>query len=268
MTRSLYENEVERHLLALREALVRHDENEAAYTLMTSCVPYYLRTRSKVVIARLHQEKMTKHLRDPAIYDEYYGSNPHELPFEQMFGISVDEISERMPRVKWLIDRLRDMGAKRVLDLACNDGAIARHIMDSLPDLAVEGRDLNPGCVTRARERGVVASVEDEALAGPIYDAVYAMEVIEHVPDPVRFLQHLAERAPVVFISTPLGATEMGEVERWNKVEYKGHVRAILPEDLSRWAKEANLSPEWIGIAAPSTILMEARIIGSDGSTN
>lgn len=249
MGRKLYEQEVRQHLLALRESLVRHDENLKAYALLSECVPYFLRDDEVVTAALADQTTMTAHMRDENTYADYYGNNPHELPFEEQFGGTVEWAIENngMRRIKWLIEQLKLLDVKNVLDVACNDGAIARYIADET-GCNVEGVDLNPDCVKRAAERGISARHGTIFVSDLAFDAVYAMEVIEHVPDPVDFLKKLASRAPHVFITTPYGATAQGDVPSWDVVEYKGHVRAVLPEDVKLWGEQAELENEFIGI--------------------
>lgn len=256
-SRGLYDAEVVRHILALREALVRHDENIKAMTLMDECMPYFLLSNEVVKQARDDQAAMTAHLRSEAVYAEYYGNNPYELPFEKMFGGDVAFAIENngLLRVPWLIDELKGLDrCYNVLDVACNDGAIAKYIEEKV-GCAVHGLDLNPTCIDRALNRGIKAQVGTIEDIHVPFDAVYAMEVIEHVPNPAQFLRRLAARAPHVYISTPYGATELGDVPNWATVEYKGHVRAVLPQDVKQWGDEAELELEFIGLTGDNIIV-------------
>lgn len=257
MTRSLYEDQITMHVLALWEALVRHDENEKAYKFLKECVPYFLVNDPLICKAVEDQTAMTEHLRDERVYAEYYGNNPHEASFEEMFGGDVEWAIKNngMQRIPWLIEQLQCLEkCDFVLDVACNDGAIAKYISEKA-DCAVVGLDLNPDCVKRAIERGVDATCGTILDITEPYDAVYAMEVIEHVPDPVDFLRKLSNRAPEIFISTPFGATAMGDVPNWHVVEHKGHVRAVLPSDVHSWGEEAGLEVEFIGITGDGIIV-------------
>jgi SAM-dependent methyltransferase len=258
----LYMQQVRQDLLNLYETLVRHDENVAAYVLLQECVPWFLVKDQKIANLRVHQRKVTEHLRDNAIYEHYYGNNPHELPFEEMFGCEVDEMLEQpmFLRIKWLLGRLRSSTVHSALDLACNDGAIAAFLTQELaPDFTITGYDLNPTCVERARARGVDANVGNiltMSAATPPVDAVIAMEVIEHVPDPIELLSKLGKMAPLVYITCPLGSTDP-ERDEWMQEEYKGHVRAIVPDDLIEWADPAGLVPLDVSIAGGYTICAE-----------
>lgn len=240
MSRRLYEQEVLRTVLSLYEVLVRHDENIKAHTLMTECVPYFL--NNVVVVEEMKDRitQMTAHLRNPREYDEYYGNNPHEKPFEQMFGLTVDQ-ADQFERVAWFKEKQKQRNHRSLLDFACNDGAILRHLLDHTTIETVMGVDLNPNCVDRAKGRGINARKCSAYDAVGEYDAVLVFELIEHVPDPVTLLEAAANCARYVYVSTPHGASAMGEIGEWNKVEYKGHVRAVVPQDIERWADQAGL---------------------------
>lgn len=268
MTDLLYAQEIAKLLLSLRECLVRHDENEKAYTLLAECTPYFLAGHEDLKQALIDQTAMTAHLRDADIYAEYYGNNPHELPFEQMFGRQVSE-ADTMPRIAWLKEKIVEHGYRSIVDLACNDGAILRFLLDttSLDSTRSLGIDLNPTCVARAtKERGIraiSARVETVDCGATQYDAAFAGEVIEHVPDPVLFLAKMAEFAPHLYVTTPLGATEHGNVPGWATVEYKGHVRAPTPADVVRWCSEANLEVIDLSLAGGDTLCLEAHVATS-----
>lgn len=257
----LYAHEIKRQLFALYECLVRHDENIAALDLLEKATPFFLKTDEEFKTVLAHQRKTTAHLRDEAVYRDYYGNNPHEVPFEEMYAMEVDQISEKMSRIRWLIHRLRSSDVTSAWDLACNDGAISSHVSREA-SVEMSGFDLNPDCVDRACERGINANYADILRLRPIHggfgpDAVIAMEVIEHVPDPIALLQKCKElTSKYIYITCPLGATDPGR-DDWYVDEFKGHVRAILPPDIVEWAKEVGLDCTDLVIADGHTICAE-----------
>lgn len=89
-----------RHLLSLRELLVRHDENDKARRLM-ECAPYFTWSLPEVVAARHDQREMTLHAHDPEVYSSYYRENPNEAPFE-LQQIPIPEAHQRFHRVDFL----------------------------------------------------------------------------------------------------------------------------------------------------------------------
>ena len=101
----------------------------------------------------------------------------------------------------------------KILDLGCHDGYVASFVLANRPDAQVDGIELNSHAVDVARRRGVNAKrglAEDApTLFEPrSYDAVYAFEVIEHVPDVPGFLsacEAMVKPGGRIYLSTPDG---------------------------------------------------------------
>lgn len=115
-----------------------------------------------------------------------------------------------------LAARYRDMLAmlaaaapgRRMLEVGCGNG----HFLALAAEAGWEtsGTELSRAHAERARGRGldvVYGDVVEETLfPGRRFDAVVAMEVIEHLAEPTRFLAVMAERlvpGGVVFLTTP-----------------------------------------------------------------
>lgn len=266
--RRLYQQQITQHILALREALVRHDENLKAWTLLSECVPYFLtdETAAEITQAREDQYAMTRHVLDPDTYALTYARNEHEQPFEVQFGITVDH-ADRIARVRWLIQELYQhytTTSFEVIDLGCNDGWMLQHLTErhdpSFHISGVRGVDLNPDCIARAKARFAAArkhraknervvsqftcdSIENFARnALSSADVVCCFEVLEHVRDPYTILdaaRQLTHSGGRIFLSTPNGAVEHGWLPEWDKAEYKGHVRAVTPQEFRVWLEYA-----------------------------
>lgn len=257
--RRLYNATVRSTVLALRETLVRHDENLAAWTLMSEVVPHFLRDDPEIAQARDDQYAMVRHvLEPPEAYAQTYAINEHEQPFEAQFGGLGVADADRIPRVRWLADQLQAIpGPIAITDLGCNDGWMLSHLAGrgDLNIGSVRGVDLNPGCIARAKARFpdggkprsqfYIESIENFATQNAgvdLSDATVCFEVLEHVRDPFTILD--AARAVTkpggrMFFSTPNGAVEQGWLPDWDKVEYKGHVRAVTRLDFEAWLEHA-----------------------------
>jgi 2-polyprenyl-3-methyl-5-hydroxy-6-metoxy-1,4-benzoquinol methylase len=249
----LAQMEGRRLVLSLRELLVRLDENLAAHTLLQECVPYICDGDPEIERARQDQAAMVDHIVGDS-YAHYYETNHHEKPFEEQYGISAEEAHEHLHRVRFLRAWLSEHSQRkqlRVLDLACNDGWLAENLYPI--DVAYDGIDLNPHCIERAKTRetrqarfvvgfaekawetveGWRPPLERGRIPGPLYDAVIAYELIEHVKDPDAVLAAMVEccrPGGSLFVSTPLGACTGGDLSDWFVVEPKGHVRAYTPQ--------------------------------------
>lgn len=263
--RMLYENEIARHVLALRECLVRHDENWKAHLLMSDAVPYFLRDNPDIVSARVDQRNMVLHLIDEDEYKRYYGDNRYERPFEEQYGISPTE-ADRIPRVSWLRQRLEGHGEYGMhLDLGANDGWMLFHLQQAGVIAGGSGIDLSYQAVTRANhERDVhvyLGRIEDWDQHG-LFNSVSCFEVLEHVRDPDAVLR-TAHDALVeggrCYLSTPYGACEMGDIERWDYVEPKGHVRAWLPQDFADAVTDIGFTVVDLSLDQHGLMLLEAQ---------
>lgn len=254
MTDQLYAEEVKRHLLALREALVRHDENLAADELMQNAVPFFLLDDPDVIRARGDQREMVLHIREPEMYTLYYGTNPHERPFEEQYRIQPEQAHEALYRVAFLRDRLEatshegDRHQLRILDLSANDGWMAVNL--GTLGYSVDCVDLHPGnCELALRRRADGATGVREVWCGNLhdapnvglfdggYDVVVCFETIEHVEDPDKTLAAMARLCRPggrLFVSTPFEAVEKGNLPNWDHVEPKGHVRVFRSQDFEQ----------------------------------
>jgi glycosyltransferase involved in cell wall biosynthesis/SAM-dependent methyltransferase len=238
-------------ILELREVLVRHDENAKAAKLM-ECIPYFALEDDRIAQARLDQREMTLHLTEPETYAAYYRDNPNEAPFEWT-GIKPEDAHENFHRLQFLRDNLqkiadgRSLKDLRVLDLTANDGWMAANL-SHFGVGRIDCMDLNAGACARTRARreeypAIGEVVCDDLHRAPdhltvhSYDAVILFETIEHVPDPeatMRVLVRMCKKGGRVFVSTPEGAYENGNIPNWDHVEYKGHLRAMPADELAR----------------------------------
>lgn len=257
--RQLYAQDVVRRVLALREDLVRHDENLKAWQLLKAA-PYFVTDDPAISVARREQYAMVKHVlppeelsdedREADPYEAYYRDNPHERSFEEMYGVGVNE-AHRLPRVRYLhncLTRQADAAGiaavdMRAIDLSANDGWMAAYF--SAYGFSIDCMDLHPGnCELAERRREqyprmgqvVCADLHDAAkhFEPYSYDAVVAFETVEHVADPdamMDAMHQMASRDGRLYVSTPLEAVEQGNLDSWDLVEPKGHVRVFREQD-------------------------------------
>lgn len=149
--------------------------------------------------------------RFAAIAREWWDPRGPMRPLHAMNPLRIGWIDRRLPQ------RARKQGRLRVLDLGCGAGlaseALARAGHDVLGlDAASEGvaaaqrhleeNPLPPGSGSLAYRVGSAETLVEEGAA---FDAVVALEIVEHVTDPAAFVAMLARlTAPQgrVFVST------------------------------------------------------------------
>lgn len=110
-----------------------------------------------------------------------------------------------------VLKQLATAGARHVLDAGCGDGNFAESV--GLAGYQVYGLDLSPSGISVAQARGVGTFVR-ASLYEPLYthfnvdqfDAIYSVEVIEHLYSPKRFAEmafQALKPGGVLVVTTP-----------------------------------------------------------------
>jgi len=157
----------------------------------------------------------------------------------------------------------RHTRGRRLLDVGCGDGQFLETARDQGWDAL--GIDLSDAAIRLCRHRGLNASCTDffsEALDGQLFDVIVMSELIEHVPNPQRFIERAAlllDRGGVLYLTTPnfgsLARRALGE--NWSVLhpEHIGYFeRATLRDLACRRVGLRELKIEANNIA-PSTLL-------------
>lgn len=134
-----------------------------------------------------------------------------------------------------LISTLRGLGARRILDLGCGNGAFPRSLIEA--GMEVLGCDADAEGIEHARKGGGefrVASVYDDpiVLKADGFDAVVSAEVVEHLFSPHRLPQYAAavlKSDGYLLVTTP----------------YHGYLKNLVLALLNKWDIHAN--PLWEG---------------------
>ena len=140
-----------------------------------------------------------------------------------------------MPRFKWTLDRLNGKKLK-VLEIGCCCGEFSSLLADS--GHIVTAIDSNPKSIEKAKELDKRVNFEcimfENFKSKRHFDVVIAHEVLEHVPDPQRFLDKMLKLGDKVIISTPLPIRGNTKEERDNPATHGivEHRRVFTPSDL------------------------------------
>lgn len=134
----------------------------------------------------------------------------------------------------------------RWLDFGCGNGGLVRYARER--GIAAVGID-EGWIADRARERGIpiMGRNELDEQAGS-FDVVTAVEVLEHVIDPVQELRRVRAllRPGGLFLATTGNARPFRErLERWRYVVPEIHISFFEPETLALAMEQAGLRPEF-----------------------
>jgi SAM-dependent methyltransferase len=132
------------------------------------------------------------------VYDKYGSANP----------VARRLVAGFMSSLTGLVDRT---AATEVHEVGCGEGELTVRLAER--GLRTRGSDIDAGVIAEARRRAVAAGAEVEFRAAAIEELdpprdaaelVVACEVLEHVEDPDRALELLAELArPWLIVSVP-----------------------------------------------------------------
>ncbi|NLF25176.1 MAG: 3' terminal RNA ribose 2'-O-methyltransferase Hen1, partial [Deltaproteobacteria bacterium] len=149
-----------------------------------------------------------------------------ELEQEEPEATGEDAIEEKLSlneqRLKTVHSLLREMGAKRIIDLGCGEGKLLRHLLRDKHIEMVTGLDVSIQALERAKDRLQIENLRpkdqariqllhgslmyrDKRLEG--FDAATVVEVIEHLDQPrlAAFERVLFEfaRPTIIVLTTP-----------------------------------------------------------------
>lgn len=170
---------------------------------------------------------------------------------------------------------LRGNPTARILDVGCGAGANARALLASHPEARIHGVEPNERAAALAREGGIEVfhGMLHEWLATKpegSFDGVVLSDVLEHIPDPVKFLRELLAydgvRDATFVISVPNYAvwynrvfTALGTFDySWSGLYDRTHLRFFTRKSLEKLLRYLGLravtvrcTPSIVQSAAP-----------------
>lgn len=191
---------------------------------------------------------LVKHAFEPEAYRKYYSEDLVETPVPEDIALDIGKL---YPRFDWLIQKIEKQKPKSCLDLGCGDG----YLCLTLAKKGIEcfGVNLFKPSIDVAEERADrlilkayfhVGDLMDEKIK---HDAVVLFEVLEHMPEPQKVIDHcmsLVDDGGSFYISTPspdhLGIKLHKEEDHGDPFDGKpaGHLRIFKEEELRDLLKD------------------------------
>jgi 2-polyprenyl-3-methyl-5-hydroxy-6-metoxy-1,4-benzoquinol methylase len=119
----------------------------------------------------------------------------------------------RRKRFLFVTDAIAGARPRRILDVGCGTGvALTRPVAETFPMIDVTGVDTDPASIAWARTQRDLSNLTfthpDELPDGAEFDLVIVSEVLEHVDEPLDFLQWVRNRLTnngIVVLTVPNG---------------------------------------------------------------
>lgn len=187
--------------------------------------------------------KKVRHAFEPEEYNKLYQTDLVEKPFDETKALNIDQV---IPRYKWIVPKIKKLKPKRVLDLGCADGALCMTLAKD--GIKCTGVNLYKPSVDFAKERAKKNRLDAEFIHSDLFDykekadVVVMTEVLEHLPDPQKGVDHamsLLKKDGVAFFSTPrndhlgveLHKKEAGR-KKWDEEDgMAGHLRLFTEKE-------------------------------------
>lgn len=187
-----------------------------------------------------------RHAFEPEVYKKYYEESLIEEPVSEEIALDCTKLA---PRFAIMVPKIVDRKPKTVLDLGCADGylclTLAKH------GIKTTGINLYNPSVKIANERANKHKIDASFYQGDIFeckkkaDVVVMMEVLEHLPDPQKGVDHamsLLNKDGYAYFSTPrtdhigveMHKNEQGKRNWWDDVEPAGHLRLFTEEEFKK----------------------------------
>jgi SAM-dependent methyltransferase len=204
------------------------------------------------------------------LYDEAYYRGEGADPLVQYEREVTDPRTVRM--YEWrailaIVEHLRGgLGSARWLDFGCGLGGLVRYARDR----GIDSFGFDEGYAAgRLRQDSVPALSSAELdVAEESFEVVTAIEVLEHLIDPVATLRRLAallRPGGLLFLTTGNAEPFRNRMETWSYVQPDVHIGFFEPATLATAFRRAGLKPAFPGYVPGFTDLYRYKILKNLG---
>lgn len=246
------------YIKGLGEYLIANDEPKKALSLLEA-IPWNLEDHPLLLDLGKRLRPIARHISDKEAYRKFYASD-----LETGYVESKDswlEPDKTLDRVKWTANVLNAFAPNAaVLDVGCYDGLITIPLLKLCPGITYVGVDIYQKSVDNLNARIAKLGFDGRAQAILVkdlselrramivgreadlsgkFDAALWFEVIEHVPDPVEYLEKIAgflKPTGKLFVTTPWGSFDAGHppktTDHGTPRDSRNHLRVLTPRNI------------------------------------
>ena len=206
------------------------------------------------------------------IYDEaYYHGRGADPLVDYVFELEHPDQTIRRHEWDGIVKAVRSLvpvsTQTRWLDFGCGNGGLVRHVRDRV-GCQTFGYDVG-WITTRARDLGLPILTDDELdRAAGTFHVVTAVEVLEHVADPLdtlRRIRALLKAGGLFFYTTGNAGPFRGRLTSWGYVRPDIHISFFEPATLERALRAAGFRPEFRGFLPGFTDIIRFKALKNLG---
>lgn len=205
-----------------------------------------------------------------AIYDEKYYDGRGADPLVD-YAFELDHPDQTIRQYEWrgilqvVSQLLRVDAGTEWLDFGCGNGGLIRHARAQGLTRAV---GYETGWIAdRARQVGVPILTEQELETSENrFDLVTAIEVVEHIPEPIAFLRtlgRLLKPGGMLFLTTGNARPYRDRLPQWRYVVPEIHVSFFEPSTLAAAMTQAGLDPSFRGFVPGFQDIIRFKVLKS-----
>ncbi len=130
-------------------------------------------------------------------YTEAYCLGTQAAQAEPLIFTADGTVTRSRAAMDWIYEALHRIGItspRSIMEVGCGEGSLMQRMIETFPNSRVAGVDLGQKSVEVASRNGLTVSQGDYETVTGSYDLIIAFAVIEHVPSPRNFLQHLLDK--------------------------------------------------------------------------
>ena len=185
------------------------------------------------------------------IYDDrYYAGRGADPLVDYSFELEHPERTVRVYEWRGIARTVRELigplAGRRWVDFGCGNGGLVRYLREHQ---GVDAVGFEEGAVAARAAAAGIPVHDSSALSGwaGTADVVTAIEVIEHVMDPVaelRAMRQLLRPGGLLFLTTGNAGAHVGKLGQWRYLVPEIHISLFEPRTLVRAMTDAGFRPE------------------------